>query len=174
MEKEDQNEDSSGIDDKIFHPEEDIIERYDKNQNEELDTKDTNESFHNHGPIQDEQKVNGRKGLEDLRIEYNIGKLAPCADAYLRKEIAKEGNMTWCEENGWKKRIFLNYAERGKQLRNSRNLRPQTTKSTSTVTTSNHTLLTDTTICNYVLFIALLLHYYFIITLLWYLIMISY
>ena len=75
--KEDQNEDSSGVDDQIFHPEEDIIERYDENQKEELDTKDTNESFHNHGPIQDEQKVNGRKGLEDLRIEYNIGKLAP-------------------------------------------------------------------------------------------------
>ena len=75
--KDDQKEDSSVIDDQSFHPEEDNIERYDENQKEELDTKDTNESFHNHGPIQDEQKVNGRKGLEDLRIEYNIGKLAP-------------------------------------------------------------------------------------------------
>ena len=81
----------------------------------------TNDTFHNHGPIQDEQKVNGKKGLEDLRIEYNIGKLAPCADAYLRRETAKERNMNWCEEYGLKKIILLNYTERGKQLRNSRN-----------------------------------------------------
>ena len=73
LEKEDQNEDSSGIDDQIFHPEEDIIEGYDKNQDGELDTKNTNESFHNHDPIQDKRKVNGREGLEDLRIEYDIG-----------------------------------------------------------------------------------------------------
>ena len=93
LEKEDQNEDSSGIDDQIFHPGEDIIERYDENQKEESDTKDTNESFHKHGQIQAEQKVNGRKGLEDLRTEFNKGKLAPCANAYLGKEMAKEGNM---------------------------------------------------------------------------------
>merc|ERR1712240_560475 len=171
--KEDQNKDSPGTNNQIFHPEKDIREGYDKDQGGELDIKKTNESFHNHDPIQDKQKVNDREGLEDLRREYDIGKLAPCADAYLRKGMAKEGNMTWCEENGWKKRIFLNYAERGKQLRNSRNLRPQTTSSISSVMTSNHTVLTDTTICNYVLFIALLFHFYFIIIPIWYLIMIS-
>ena len=171
--KEDQNKDSSGTNNQIFHPEKDIREGYDKDQGGELDIKKTNESFHNHDPIQDKQKVNDREGLEDLRIEYDIGKLAPCADAYLRKGMAKEGNMTWCEEKGWKKRIFLNYDERGKQLRNPRNLQPQTTRSISTVMTSNHTVLIDTTICNYVLFIALLLHYYFIIIPIWYLIMIS-
>ena len=171
--KEDQNKDSSGTNNQIFHPEKVIIEGYDKNQDGELDTKNTNESFHNHDPIQDKRKVNGREGLEDLRIEYDIGQLAPCAGAYLRKGMAKDGNMTWSEENGWKKRILLNYAERGKQLRKSRNLRPQTTRSISTVMTSNHTVLIDTTLGNYVLFIALLLHYYFIIIPIWYLIMIS-
>merc|ERR1712240_852923 len=137
--KEDQNKDSYGINNQIFHPEKDIREGYDKDQGGELDIKKTNESFHNHEPIQDKQKVNDREGLEDLRIEYDTGKLAPCADAYLRKGMAKEGNMTWCEEKGWKKRISLNYDERWKQLRNPRNLRPQTMRSISTVMTSNHT-----------------------------------
>ena len=121
LEKEDQNEDSSGIDDQIFHPGEDIIERYDENQKEKLDTQDTNEPFQNHDQIQAEQKVNGRTGLEDLRIEFDKGKLASCAAGYLRKETDKERNMNWSEEYGLKKIMLLNYTERGKQLRNSRN-----------------------------------------------------
>ena len=114
LEKEDQNEDSSGIDDQIFHPGEDIIERYDKNQKEKLDNQDTNEPFQNHDQIQAEQKMNGRTGLEDLRIEFDKGKLASCADAYLRKETDKERNMNWSEEYGLKKIMLLNYTERGK------------------------------------------------------------
>ena len=121
LEKEDQNEDSSGIDDQIFHPGENIIERDDENQKERLDTQDTNEPFQNHDQIQAEQKMNGRTGSEDLRIEYDKGKLASCADAYLRKEPDNERNMNWSEENGMKKIMLLNYTERGKQLRNSRN-----------------------------------------------------
>ena len=121
LEKEDQNEDSSGIDDRIFHPEEDIIERDDENQKEKLDTQDTNEPFQNHDQIQAEQKVNGRTGLEDLRIEFDKGKLASCADTYSRRETDKERNMNWSEEDGLKKIMLLNYTERGKQLRNSRN-----------------------------------------------------
>ena len=71
--------------------------------------------------IQDEPRVNGRTGLEELKIEFNKGKQAPCADTYLRRETAKERNMNRCEEYGLKKIILLNYTERGKQLRNSRN-----------------------------------------------------
>ena len=108
-------------DDQIFHPGEDIIERDDENQKERLDTQDTNEPFQNHDQIHAEQKMNGRTGLEDLRIEFDKGKLASCADAYLRKETDKERNMNWSEENGMKKIMLLNYTERGKQLRNSRN-----------------------------------------------------
>ena len=108
-------------DDQIFHPGEDIIERDDENQKEKLDTQDTNEPFQNHDQIQAEQKMNGRTGLEDLRIEFDKGKLASCADAYLRKETDKERNMNWSEEYGLKKIMLLNYTERGKQLRNSRN-----------------------------------------------------
>ena len=133
--------------------------------------KKTNESFHNHDPIQDKPKINDREGLEDLRIEDEIGKLIHSAD--IRKKMAKEGNVTWCEEKGWKKRLFLNYDERGKQSRNQRNLRRQTARSISTVMTRNHTVLIDTSTCSYVLFIALLLQYYFIVIPIWYLIMIS-
>ena len=86
-----------------------------------MDTQDTNEPFHNHGQIQAEQKVNGRTGLEDLRIEFDKGKLASCADTYLRREIDKERNMNWSEEYRLKKIMLLNYTERGKHLRNSRN-----------------------------------------------------
>ena len=103
----------AGNDDQIFHPGEDIIGK--------LDTQDTNEPFQNHDQIQAEQKMNGRTGLEDLRIEFDKGKLASCADAYLRKETDKERNMNWSEEYGLKKIMLLNYTERGKQLRNSRN-----------------------------------------------------
>ena len=171
--KEDQNKDSSGTKNQTFLPKKDIREGCDKDQGGEFKIKKTNESFHNHDPTKEKPKVNDREGLEDLRIEDDTGKLVPCTDAYIRKGMAKEGNMTWCEEKGWKKRIFLNYDKRGKQLRNLRNLQPQTTKSISTVMTSNHTVLIDTTTCNYVLFIALLLHYYFIVIPIWYLIMIS-
>ena len=92
-----------------------------KIKKEELDAQDTNESFHNHDQIQAEQKVNGRTGLEDLRIEFNEGKLASCADTYSRRETDKERNINWSEEYGLKKIMLLNYTERGKQLRNSRN-----------------------------------------------------
>ena len=63
--KEDNIKDSSGTNNQIFHPEKVIIEGYDKNQDGELDTKNTNESFHNHDPVQDKRKVTGREGLED-------------------------------------------------------------------------------------------------------------
>ena len=105
LEKDDQNEDSSVIGDQSFHPEEDNIEVYDENQKEEFGTQDINESFFR---IQDEPRVNGRTGLEELKIEFNKGKLAPCADTYLRRETAKERNMNWCEENGMKKTRLLN------------------------------------------------------------------
>ena len=78
--KEAQNTDSSGTNNQIFHLEKDIREGYDKDQGGELDIKKTNESFHNHDPIQDKQKVNDREGLEDLRIEDDIGKLIHSAD----------------------------------------------------------------------------------------------
>ena len=45
LETHDENKEEAGIDDQIFHPGEDIIERYDKNQKEKLDTQDTNEPF---------------------------------------------------------------------------------------------------------------------------------
>ena len=121
LEKDDKNEDSSVIDAQSLHPEEDNIEAYDENQKEEFGTQDINESFHNHCRIQVEPRVNGRTGPEELKIEFNKGKLAPCADTYLRREAAKERNMNWSEEYGLKKIILLNYTERGKQLRNSRN-----------------------------------------------------
>ena len=116
--KDNQNEDYSVTGNQTFHPGEDNIEVDDENQKEEFGTQDINESFFR---IQDEPRVNGRTGLEELKIEFNKGKLAPCADTYLRRETAKERNMNWCEENGLKKMILLNYTERGKQLRNSRN-----------------------------------------------------
>ena len=166
--KEDQNKDSSGTKNQTFQPEKDIREGCDKSR--ELNIKKTSESFHNHDPTQDKPTVNDREELEDLRIEDDIGKLIHGAD--IRKRMAKEGNVTWCEEKGWKKRIFLNYDERGKQSRNLRNLRPQTARSIITVMTSNHTVLIDTSTCSYILFIALLLHYYFIVIPIWYLIMI--
>ena len=121
LEKDDQNEDSSVTGDQTFHPGEDNIEVYDENQKEEFGTQDINESFYNHCRIQDEPRVNGRTGLEELKIEFNKGKQAPCADTYLRRETAKERKMNWCEEYGLKKIMLLNYTERGKQLRNSRN-----------------------------------------------------
>ena len=68
------------------------------------------------------------KEYRELKIEFNKGKQAPCADTYLRRETAKERNMNWCEEDGLKKMILLNYTERGKQLRNSRNLQLQQPK----------------------------------------------
>ena len=71
--------------------------------------------------IQDEPRVNGRTGLEELKIEFNKGKLASCADTYSRRETDKERNMNWSKEDGLKKIMLLNYTERGKQLRNSRN-----------------------------------------------------
>ena len=90
-------------DDQIFHPGENIIERDDENQKERLDTKDTNEHVQNHDQIQSGQKRNGRTGLEDSRIEFDKGKLASCADAYLKKDTDKERNMNWSEEYGLKK-----------------------------------------------------------------------
>ena len=111
------------------------------------------------------------KEIEDLRIENKRAKMINGFE--IRRRMAKEEKVTWCEEKEWKKRIFLNYDERGKQSRNQRGLRPQTTRSISTVMANNHTILIDTSTCSYVLFIALLLQYYFIVIPIWYLIMIS-
>ena len=121
LEKDDQYEDSSVISDQSFHPEEENIEVYDENQKEEFGTQDINESFHNHCQIQVEPTVNGRTRLEELKIEFKKGKQAPCAVTYLRRETVKERNMNWCEENGLNTIILLNYTERGKQIRSSRN-----------------------------------------------------
>ena len=149
--KEDQNKNSSGTKNQNFQPEKDIREGCDKGG--ELNIKKT------------------IKEIEDLRIENKRAKMINGFE--IRRRMAKEEKVTWCEEKEWKKRIFLNYDERGKQSRNQRNLRPQTARSISTVMTSNHTVLIDTSTCSYVLFIALLLHYYFIVIPIWYLIMIS-
>ena len=64
------------------------------------------------------------------------------------RETAKERNINWCEEYKFKKVILLNYTERGKQS--------ITTTTTTTKTTNTNTLLTYTTIFNYLLFITLL------------------
>ena len=63
------------------------------------------------------------KEYRELKIEFNKGKQAPCADTYLMKETDKERNMNRCEEYRLNKIILLNYTERGKQLRNSRKLK---------------------------------------------------
>merc|ERR1712240_473533 len=77
LEKDDQNEDFSVMSDQSFRPEEENIGVYDENQKEEFGTQDINESFHNHCRIQVEPKVNGRPGVEKLKIEFNKGKQAP-------------------------------------------------------------------------------------------------
>ena len=63
------------------------------------------------------------KEYRELKIEFNKGKQAPCADTYLMRETAKERNTNWCEEYKLNKIILLNYTKRGKQLRNSRKLK---------------------------------------------------
>ena len=149
--KEDKNKNSSGTKNQNFQPGKDIKEGCDKGG--ELNIKKT------------------IKETEDLRIEDERAKMINGFE--IRRRMAREQRVTWCEEKEWKKRIFLNYDERGKQSRNQRGLRPQTTRSISTVMANNHTVLIDTSTCSYVLFIALLLQYYFIVIPIWYLIMIS-
>ena len=58
------------------------------------------------------------------------------------RETTKERTRDWSEEYKFKKAILLNYTERGKQ--------------STTTTTHINTLLTYTTIFNYLLFITLL------------------
>ena len=64
------------------------------------------------------------------------------------RETTKERTRDWSEEYKFKKAILLNYTERGKQS--------TTTTTTTTTTTHINTLLTYTTIFNYLLFITLL------------------
>ena len=92
---------------------------------------------------------------KELVIESNRGKQAPCADTYLMRETAKERNINWCEEYKFKKVILLNYTERGKQ---SITTTTTTTKTTNTITPFYPTLLTYTTILNY-LFITLSIYF---------------
>ena len=58
------------------------------------------------------------KEYRELKIEFNKGKQAPCADTYLMRETAKERNINWCEEYKLNKITLVNYTERGKQLIN--------------------------------------------------------
>merc|ERR1712240_21392 len=58
------------------------------------------------------------KEYGELKIEFNKGKQAPCADTYFMRETAKERNINWCEKYKLKKITLVNYTERGKQLIN--------------------------------------------------------